>query len=609
MVRYSAPHPDDDQTMPMEWTAIPDENGDDEIMISKSFRRFGLGDSSKSRGPHNNFKNVEKDESRQQIICLCESDSQDAADQRSDIRGNSSQGQPEMISTAHEFHNYNPQAMHEEHIQCMGRQLLMEVQWKERRRRRYMLAATMVAFMALILHKYAPPPPPLHMEFSNRSTPVEGSNIRTIIREFAGLQESSYLSEKPTIREHDSWPSYCLDTMQLFTGASLHQLSVFWYAFSNAFVYAAHEIRVASVSYITQFAQPSSRGSEQTTENEQHAFTETWCPIRIPAASNHHFSLPKGANIHPKNIEEGDVATGLSTEEFLRQSIGASISPHNLAISLLSEGIDKWGKGLIESAPVALVHRMSTAVDTGLWIEADINDSSTRQWILPPAMGLLLVGPEGVGKLHTARLLSYWMFSHCSLPISEQDSLCTSSSSINDGHYYTNSGVGQQRTPQNISGVLEILGEDNTFTQLLEKDVHDDDNAAKASIINHLIQRQQQGSVIVLHHIEAFPPELLSELSQVINGKSQHLSYTNSDGTEISASTNGTIFIFTSKQWGTKSIFQEIRKNRMRTIGMHRTSLLSSVRWEVDSHFQYRSKMANVSSPLILFCSHPVIKF
>jgi hypothetical protein len=139
------------------------------------------------------------------------------------------------------------------------------------------------------------------------------------------------------------------------------------------------------------------------------------------------------------------------------------------------------------------------------------------------------------------------------------------------------------------NGVLEIIAEDYASNPQ-EHNV----DPIKEKIVNHIFQRQHLGSVVIIHHIEAVRLSLLSDVSNAIAGKSDHLSLTNPNGSEVSATTNGTVFIFTSKQWGTKAIFEEIQRNGMSLIGLRRESLLRSVRWGMDSHLDYWSKMANV---------------
>lgn len=605
MVRFSAHHIDDD-AVPMEWTTIPDEE-DDDLMMSCSFSRFGLGQlQSRGNTPgiiNANVNTVEMNGSGQEIICLCDSDSQDDADH---ANGNVSANHPQMVpTTSRELHNAL-QTMHDDH---MNQRLFMEHQYRGRRRRRFISVVTVLAFVAVILYKYAPPPPPLKMMPLSHSRIGQESAIRSMIRTFIGtaspiesVGEHTYL-QREAMHHHDSWSSYCRDTFQIFTDASIHQLSVFWYALSNAFSYAAKEVQVGFMNYVKQYTRWSTNDAEQARDDlgKQNAFSEMWCPIRVQAAGNLHMSLPKGANSYAPSNDIKNLLPA-STEEFLRQSIGASLSPQNLAIILLAEGIDSWGKSLIQAAPVSLIHRMSAAMETGSWIQEVTKDDYSNRWLFPPATGVLLVGAEGVGKLHTARLLSRWLFGHCSAFDSRNDleiaPTCQSESEETQ-QYCLDDSVDKSRESL-YRGVLEIMVEEYAHNQESDTETeYDDAYSIKEMIVNHIIQRQHEGSVVILHHIEALPLELLSELSLVINGKTRHLSYTNLSDVELSASTDGTVFIFTTKQWGTKNIFDEIQRNGMKTKGLRRDSLLNSVRWEIDSHVRYWSKMSSVSYYLI----------
>ena len=586
MVRYSAPHTDE-QVTEMEWTRIPDENGDDdEIMICNSMGRFSFGPL-QSRGNSSRCSHTRPDQgedghsSGREIINLCDSDSHDgdgAFCSSDSVNGAADQSQ--LGSPSYEIYNCL-QRMRDNHIQDMDHQLFLEDQRRKRRRRCFVFGTTLLSVVGIVLYKYAPPPPPLELIL-----PSSFADNDSGIVSFGG--DETLLSSATGVQQHDSWTSYCRVTFQLFTDAIIHQLAVLWYAISQSFTYAAHEIRLLIVHLMMQYFQPTAYENEQTKDHirGENSFTETWCPIRIPATSNHDISLPRGANTG------NSLFSVISTEDFLRQSIGASLSPQNLALTLLADGIDSWGRDLAESAPVQLVHRMSTALQTGLWIQNDVEDH-TQKWIFPPATGLLLVGPEGVGKLHTARLLGRWLFGHCdgfsNEHNSNSDSTCISSSTSETCG--SNNDSRSVETPQRPVGVLELN------IQEYETGIGNGDNtqSVKKTIVNHIIQRLHQGSVIIFHHIEAFPPALLSELSQVITQKSQHLSYTRQDGSEQTVSTNGTVFVFTSKQWGTKNIFEEIQRNGMRTNGLRRDSLLNTARWEMDSHFQYWSKVANVS--------------
>ncbi|KAL3793221.1 hypothetical protein HJC23_000763 [Cyclotella cryptica] len=631
MVRYSAP-PQADTATPMEWTAIPDDHDDDD----------DHSDNDGSYSTHISSSHSQHRSHRNAIGSLVlyenprDSDVDWSNDGNGDLPTDSREGAnndhctnqsslPPMPSSQEWYHHV--QAMYEGYLCNMDREYFMQQQYarRRRRRRRFVAFVTILAIIVLVLYRYAPPPPPVKIvlptslvkESKGVSSPTEfDASLAT------KLDSDSQSREDGTQqRQYDSWGKYSRHTLELFTDAFVHQLSVLWYALSNAFLYAADEVRLVLVDFVRRGMQTRSTPSSPADQTEKdiarqrkhHVFTTTECPIRLPAATNRRISLPRGAN-HASIRDGVRLWHGFSTEEFLRQSIGASLSPQNLALTLLAEGIDSWGQSLVESASVELVHRMSAAMETGYWIQdGKDGDYSISQWILPPALGLLLVGPEGVGKLHTARLLGRWLFGHCDGMEEERDgevdlvgAVCAMSS-MEESHQYCSNDLGhinarsRQRDIQSIqeqpNGILEIMAEEYVIQKNNDSTHSSKDHPIKEMIVNHIIQRQHTGSVIITHHMEVLPLSLLTELSSIINGKSQYVSYTTPNGDEVSACTNGTVFVFTSKQWGTKSIFEEIQKNGMRVKSLRRESLLSSVRWEVDSHLEYWGRMANVSRP------------
>ena len=78
-----------------------------------------------------------------------------------------------------------------------------------------------------------------------------------------GMPEySNSVTARVKMQQHDSWSSYCKDTSRMFLEASLHQMSVFWYAISNAFAYAVNEVRIVVINYVTQSFQSKARETE-----------------------------------------------------------------------------------------------------------------------------------------------------------------------------------------------------------------------------------------------------------------------------------------------------------------------------------------------------------
>ena len=135
MVLYSAPEDDDRQTTPMEWTIIPDDDGE-EIMMSDSFNRFSLGSSQSSTDhePTSSFSTKDNDGNAggREIICLSDSTSQDGVDFSHDEVTNPVV--PPMILSSGEFYN-SLRTMHDDNVQDMNHQLLQQQHHKRGRRR------------------------------------------------------------------------------------------------------------------------------------------------------------------------------------------------------------------------------------------------------------------------------------------------------------------------------------------------------------------------------------------------------------------------------------------------------------------------------------------
>ena len=226
-----------------------------------------------------------------------------------------------------------------------------------------------------------------------------------------------------------------------------------------------------------------------------------------------------------------------STEDYLRQTIGTSLSPQNMALKIIAERLDTWGLLSVEEA-----HASASSGDSSL--------------VLPPAIGFLLVGPEGVGKMRTARRLEHFLLTgHCS----DDTSLSRS--------------------------VFEVLVAPGNVERA---------QSMKEKVVDHIHSRGGLGSVIIIHHIESMPVPFVTEISHVIQGKYHSLSYQTPENL-VEASCNGTVFVMTSRQWGTKSIFQVLTKNGGLN-GLSRETLIKSIRRELeDAHLSHLSKLASVS--------------
>eukprot|EP00581_Thalassiosira_minuscula_P018014 CAMPEP_0183732182 /NCGR_PEP_ID=MMETSP0737-20130205/37722_1 /TAXON_ID=385413 /ORGANISM="Thalassiosira miniscula, Strain CCMP1093" /LENGTH=742 /DNA_ID=CAMNT_0025965111 /DNA_START=1 /DNA_END=2226 /DNA_ORIENTATION=+ len=470
---------------------------------------------------------------------------------------------------------------------------------QKKRERIKRVTIILVAVIAIVLKRHAPPPPPIWNQspLASSTFSVEDSDGMVADTETTLLEDSSVGNDTPKVLEitqHETWAGYSRHLLCLAYHASAYGLFVAWYTISNAFVYAAEEAREGfdvllsgcddgeSLLNIwkkklmsfgnglkqiwTSNNEHESRHNSQTMADVERSDksalqTNVPCPIRIPAANNLHTHLPRGASTHD-TIHATSITTmeGWSTEDHLRQTIGTSLSPQNLALKVIAEGMDAWGESLIQQAPVAVVHNMATAVSLGSG-ERYLDDDTLSSWILPPSMGFLLVGPEGVGKLHSARRMARLLLGHCL------------------------EGDGSTATEQQLEGVLEVIG--SYYNPNDGEEVH----PIKETIVNHIRSREGLGAVVIIHHIELIPSSILSDISRVLDGKTDVLSYSRSEEV-VEASCNGTVFVITSKQWGTKSIFRHIQKNDG-VSGLHRETLTSSIRWEVDSHLDYWTKLAS----------------
>ena len=277
-----------------------------------------------------------------------------------------------------------------------------------------------------------------------------------------------------------------------------------------------------------------------------------------------------------------------STEEYLRQTIGTSLSPQNLALKVISERMDTWGNDLVELAPVTLLRQMSSAMESS--VRRSSNDESSflidketlSEWILPPAIGFFVVGSAGVGKLTIAHRLAHLLLGHCL------------------------DGKASSEQHDNIDGVLEVgmseQDDDNDNDPIRhEERTH----SMKERIVNHIQRREGLGSVAILHHIESTPPMVVSEFSQVLNGKSHSLSFQSLDNELVEANCNGTVFIMTSNVWGTNSIIQHLVQNNGWNVLRSRDSLISSIHQEVNSYVEISSNSASVrivSCKILLSC-------
>ena len=555
-------------------------------------------------------------------------------------------------------------------------QIFEQQQWRKSRQKKITVLTISVVIVGIVLNRHAPPPPPVIQ------TPLISTFLSTDPESHHGFSISSGMMKSPgttLVTQHETWASYSRHILFLAYHAFLYGVSVAWYAVSNAFRYAAEEVGIELLDFArstSMFAISLFRGDDHNTvenyvwadwkkkltyisvslsatsyhlnlnqnipsqtrpqkhhqdtqfkydiQKDDNAIKKPWCPIRIPAVSNRRTHLPRGVT-QSTMTTRSNIFEGWPTEEFLRQTV-QSLEPQFLALKLMAEGIDSWGEQLVEVAPVELVHRMATFRYRSFMENGSNDDGTFSQWILPPATGVLLVGPEGVGKLLLAHRLAHLLFSHCTEDAAHSvhnkqmwsegmDSSCAASTdgvecmgnieSYEHASLTENelSGFDSSRIHE-LEGVLEIVAEDYVHHQIHGSNDYDNNlrnvHPVKELIINHILQRHGFGSVVILHHIELLPKSLLSDIANVLSRKSDTLSY-ETPKKEAHASCEGTVFVFTSTQWGTKSIFQNIQSNGGLS-GLRRESLISSIRWEVDSNFGYWTKFASVSLLHLLFC-------
>lgn len=551
-----------------------------------------------------------------------------------------------------------------QHSQFMQQQYF---EARTRKRRKYVIAASILALIvAFVLERYAPPPPPTVVpaestmdgdySSSTRSMLVEETMTSSSHAHFPGEKMNG---ERIFVRHHEDWRSYCRHVFALIFHIVYYDvLSVAWYATLNSLFYAAEETKYWLVQSIkalcgnvinsvrgenvqcnnssgrllacwrhriweiigrktmnTHHNQPSPPFSENMSSyhhqeevsiplsnpHDHQSTNKPACFIRLPAARNTQLHLPRGAIPPTRSAFNNIIFEGLSTDEAINQ-FGVQLPPQSLAVKLIAEGVNSWGRDIFASASAPLVHLLATG-----WRSDNKRNSkdktSSSELMFPPATGMLLVGPEGVGKLHLSRSVARVLLDHCSAfdqneVLNHQSHRDDDPSCLDYSEENTCSGTTLQSIAtvgSSLDGVLEILAED--YAHLSANDIIDrgdeDERSSRLrrQIVEHIRIRESVGSVIIIQHIEDFPIPLLSDISKVLSGKSNTLSYNTSEGT-VKATCNGALFLFTSRKWGSRSIFRQIQMNDG-IAGLHRERLISSIRREVDS--QTDMQLSNVS--------------
>lgn len=427
-----------------------------------------------------------------------------------------------------------------------------------------------VAIISVVLNRYAPPPPPL----LNRS-PFDTSMLSTDnpVDTIADYYAEKHLPDQMTnmigVTQHETWAGYSRHLIHLVYHTMAYIPSVAWYALSNSFQYAWDEIKdnyfdrwhghyndmnksiprtypemeelVSSTSSIWSRMKEFVKIGEGNLNSPSGVENRKDDSIKIHEVSERPICLSASrcATTHcdDTTTAEKKLVGRWSTEDYLRQNIGTSLSPQNMALKIIAERIDAW----------ELSAQSSTSS-----VDSSVDEDASWHYILPPAIGFLLVGPEGVGKMRIARQLAHYNM------LREDCSDDTSWS----------------------HGVLEV-----SVVSGLERA-----HSTKQLIVDHIRSREGLGSVIIVHHIETIPGPLLADIAHIIRGKYHSISYQTSNNL-VDASCRGTVFIMTSRRWGTSSIFQIIKQNgglsRLRS-----ESLVKTIRREVeDAHLDHLSEL------------------
>ena len=470
-----------------------------------------------------------------------------------------------------EYHKAELLQMEEEEYH----QAITEQQYKKKKWKRIRIAITItIVIIAIVLKRHAPPPPPIVYQspFVNKDSLPNYSNDNSATNSINddGTTAASYSND---LLQHETWSQYTKHILNLLHQTLRYSISVTYYTISNSFLYTFDEVYDVCVDVLSNNRSSSSSVSVSSMKSAIKSWLEIWleklpslddtsarfnkmiqrrksrdnnqdmndtqqqyedevvaCPIKIPSSAR--------VNQQHNQINQHQV---IPTEDKLRQTIGVSLSPQNMALQLITDRLDTWG-----NESLMLQQQAPPVSQTKMGHNAEL--------ILPPAMGFLLVGSEGVGKLHIARRLSYLLLGHCS-------------------SNPRSAGSDDQDSP--LAGVLQVNGSSFNYQSIMEL------------IVFHIHSRTNLGSVVIIQHVEEMDKQVF-EILKVLSGSSSTLSYkmkTNGDDKVIETSCNGTVFVMTSRLWGVNSIYQHLQLNIGRKGGLNKESLTSSIRHEVTSHF------------------------
>ncbi|KAL3768593.1 hypothetical protein ACHAW5_001890 [Stephanodiscus triporus] len=549
MGRYHAPQVDDDdeqETIPMDWNVIPDDAEGNYVVVS-NVTRMGRRDD----------------------------DDDNDDDDIEDYHGSQRQSLTWYNTATH-----NDQRDERNHYLLEQQQNFM-LETKRSVAARRTIAIIVMAIISMVLKRYAPPPPPVLNQFLFETSKLSTDYTIDTTTEY---YEDRHLPDQSIhgnasgmigVTHHETWASYSRHLICLMYHAMTYVSSVAWYALSYSFRYAWDELKdvcfdfwrsdnardenllrtypkikelisiIASFwHHMKQSIKMDEGNSHVMTDMQNHNdhYINSERPICMHAAPDNRSDRCITTRRDDTCTSESNVVGSFTTEDYLRQMIGTSLPPQNLALKIISERIDTWG--------LLCAERDIASASSG---HGFIDEATMSQLILPPAIGFLLVGPEGVGKMHVARRLAHYLLAgHCS------DATLS-------------------------RGVLEVLAAAGDIERAL---------SMKELIVNHIHRREGLGSVIIIHHIESMPVSVVTDIAHVLSGKHHSLSYQTPDNL-IEASCNGTVFLMTSRQWGTKSIFQVIKQNG-RSNRLSRESLIKSISWELeDSHLDHLSKLTS----------------
>eukprot|EP00984_Skeletonema_dohrnii_P017992 scaffold8307_cov75-Skeletonema_dohrnii-CCMP3373.AAC.2 len=407
----------------------------------------------------------------------------------------------------------------------------------------------MASIITVVLKWHAPPPPPV-VKQNSILTLLNNKNYYLLrdASSSSSVGESSSLSSNInvsdlTITHHETWGECTSHIVQLTSAAILYTASVLWYAISNSFRYAALVVRDSIVEVLSSKSSTTRNDDGGNNNNVIQVNRErVACPIRLQAAYNRHTLLPRRvANNNNNNDDDAArIMEGFSTEESLRQQLLMSSLPsQNIALQMIAQGIDSWGESMVEDTTnsVEVLHRMAS--------------SMTR-------MG---------GRTDSACDSS--PYKCCTQH--EFSSHDTDGGDISDKENVTLEWI----LPPASSTDDDVDNEDNTRNPVLEIIPGDtvagveggDEVSRRRSIIEHIQRRKGLGSVIIIHHIEHLHDKgLLSDIVKVLNGNANTIPYAYDDNDDEEkmnevVSCDGTVFLRTSEQWGTKRMLQVMQRN------------------------------------------------